>query len=39
MSKVIQNKLENRLITKYEFHKITALNRKTYFLGLAELMA
>lgn len=37
--KFLKSMLENSLITEDEFHKITALNRKTFSPFLAELMA
>lgn len=37
--KFLKAMLENGLITEDEFHKITALNRKTFSPSLAELMA
>ena len=36
--KLLKSMLENGLITEDEFHKITALNRKTFSPNLAELM-
>ncbi len=37
--KLLKSMLENSLITVDEFHKITALNRKTFSPNLANLMA
>ncbi|NCC17166.1 MAG: hypothetical protein EOM28_12735 [Clostridia bacterium] len=36
--KLLKSMLENHLISEDEFHKITALNRKTFSPNLAELM-